>query len=152
GDIDGEGHITLNDPIQLLGYLFQGAPAKLGCEKAADANDDGELDLGDALAILFAMFLGDLLPEPFASGLCGVDPTDDELPCDHYFPCGWPAEWKNDAGLEFIYVEPGTFLMGSPPDELGRSSDETLHQVTLTCGYYMGKYKVTQDQWLAVMK
>ncbi|MBO7108449.1 MAG: SUMF1/EgtB/PvdO family nonheme iron enzyme, partial [Verrucomicrobia bacterium] len=50
-----------------------------------------------------------------------------------------------------IYIEPGTFMMGSPEDELGRYNDETLHQVTLTRGYWMGKYEVTQAQYEAVM-
>ena len=53
--------------------------------------------------------------------------------------------------LDLIWIEPGTFLMGSPEDELGRRDNETQHQVTLTKGYWMGKYKVTQAQYHAVM-
>jgi formylglycine-generating enzyme required for sulfatase activity len=41
--------------------------------------------------------------------------------------------------------------MGSPETEPGRSSNETQHQVTLTKGFYMGKYPVTQAQYQAVM-
>ncbi|MBP5760225.1 MAG: hypothetical protein J6W90_02455, partial [Verrucomicrobia bacterium] len=39
--------------------------------------------------------------------------------------------------LDMIWREPGTFMMGSPESEVGRSkfADETLHQVTLTQGY-----------------
>ena len=39
--------------------------------------------------------------------------------------------------------------MGSPTNEPDRDSDETQHQVTLT-GFKMGKYPVTQTQYLAV--
>jgi formylglycine-generating enzyme required for sulfatase activity len=53
--------------------------------------------------------------------------------------------------LDMIWIEPGTFMMGSPTDELGRDSDETQHQVTLTRGYWLGKYEVTQAQYEAVM-
>jgi len=53
--------------------------------------------------------------------------------------------------MELVYIEPGTFMMGSPRDERGRYSDEDQHQVTLTHGYYLGKYEVTQEQWEAVM-
>ena len=53
-----------------------------------------------------------------------------------------------DLGMNWI--EPGTFLMGSPEDELGRFDDETQHQVTLTKGYWLGKYEVTQAQYEAV--
>ena len=53
--------------------------------------------------------------------------------------------------LEMIWVEPGTFTMGSPTSEAGRSSDETEHNVTLTKGFYLGKYEVTQAQYEIVM-
>ncbi|MDL2286706.1 formylglycine-generating enzyme family protein, partial [Desulfococcaceae bacterium OttesenSCG-928-F15] len=43
------------------------------------------------------------------------------------------------------------FLMGSPKDEEGRSSDERLHGVRLTRDFYLGKYLVTQAQWKAVI-
>jgi formylglycine-generating enzyme required for sulfatase activity len=42
--------------------------------------------------------------------------------------------------------------MGSPESERGRHpTTETQHQVTLTRDYYIGKYEVTQQQWVAVM-
>jgi formylglycine-generating enzyme required for sulfatase activity len=41
--------------------------------------------------------------------------------------------------------------MGSPGGETGRNSDETLHLVTLTKGFYMGKYEVTQAQYKELM-
>jgi formylglycine-generating enzyme required for sulfatase activity len=41
--------------------------------------------------------------------------------------------------------------MGSPTTEAGRGSDETQHQVTLTNGFYLGKYEVTQAQYETVM-
>jgi len=53
--------------------------------------------------------------------------------------------------LDMIWIEPGTFIMGSPGDELGRLEDESQHQVTLTQGYWLGKYEVTQGQYQAVM-
>ena len=55
------------------------------------------------------------------------------------------------ADLEMIWVEPGTFTMGSPTSEAGRSTDENETQVTLTQGFYLGKYEVTQAQYEAVM-
>jgi formylglycine-generating enzyme required for sulfatase activity len=56
-----------------------------------------------------------------------------------------------DLGLDMLWVKPGTFDMGSPPAEAGRGKDETQHQVTLTKGFYLGKYEVTQAQWEKVM-
>jgi formylglycine-generating enzyme required for sulfatase activity len=40
--------------------------------------------------------------------------------------------------------------MGSPPDEPGRGSDETLHQVTISKSFYMQTTLVTQGQWRKV--
>ena len=61
------------------------------------------------------------------------------------------VELNATVGLEMIWLEPGTFMMGSPETEANRSTDETQHQVTLTRGFYLGKYEVTQAQYEAVM-
>ena len=53
--------------------------------------------------------------------------------------------------LVMVGVRGGSFQMGSPTSERSRSDDETLHTVTLTRDYYVGKYEVTQAQWQAVM-
>ena len=55
------------------------------------------------------------------------------------------------ASMEFVWIEPGEFMMGSPASEIGRDDDETQHRVTLTKGFYLGKYEVTQGQWEEVM-
>ena len=55
------------------------------------------------------------------------------------------------AKMEMIYVGPGSFMMGSPESEDGRDNDETQHRVTLTKGFWLGKYEVTQSQWQSVM-
>lgn len=57
----------------------------------------------------------------------------------------------NAIGMTFVWIEPGTFLMGSPPDEPKRDGDEFQHPVTLTTGYYLQSTEVTQGQWQAVM-
>ncbi len=55
------------------------------------------------------------------------------------------------ADLDMIWVNPGTFMMGSPVNEMGHQDNETLHKVTLTKGFWMGKYEVTQAQYKAIM-
>ena len=57
---------------------------------------------------------------------------------------------KSETGIEMVWIKPGTFKMGSPANEPERFDDETQHQVTLTKGFYMGKYEVTQEQYKAV--
>jgi formylglycine-generating enzyme required for sulfatase activity len=53
--------------------------------------------------------------------------------------------------VEMVRIQGGNFMMGSPDNEPGRNVDETQHQVTLTKGFYMGKYPVTQKQYETVM-
>jgi formylglycine-generating enzyme required for sulfatase activity len=53
--------------------------------------------------------------------------------------------------MEMVWIEPGSFWMGSPEIEPGRKIDEIRHQVTLTQGYWMGKYEVTKAQWESLM-
>jgi formylglycine-generating enzyme required for sulfatase activity len=50
------------------------------------------------------------------------------------------------------WVPPGSFIMGSPPDEPGRDDDEgPAHWVTLTRGYWIADTPCTQAFWEAVM-
>ena len=57
-----------------------------------------------------------------------------------------------DVDLEMAWVEPGTFLLGSVESEPGRWDDEgPQHEVTLTRGFFLGKYAVTQEVWANVM-
>ena len=53
--------------------------------------------------------------------------------------------------MKFVWIPPGTFLMGSPKEEPERRDDEIQHKVTLTKGFYMGIYAVTQEQWVEIM-
>lgn len=57
----------------------------------------------------------------------------------------------NILGIELCWCPPGRFRMGSPPKEPGRRADESPVEVTLTRGFWMGKYEVTQGQWRSVM-
>ena len=57
----------------------------------------------------------------------------------------------NGLGMKFVWIPPGTFLMGSPKNEAERGNDEIQHKVTLTRGFYMGVHLVTQEQWQAVV-
>ena len=62
------------------------------------------------------------------------------------------ATWTNALGMEFVGVPAGSFVMGSPEDEEGRFDWEgPQREVTLSRGFWMGKYEVTQGEWEAVM-
>ena len=51
-----------------------------------------------------------------------------------------------------VFIPPGTFRMGSPPDELDRADWEGPQTaVTISRGFWMGKHEVTQGEYLALM-
>ncbi len=59
-----------------------------------------------------------------------------------------PATWREPVtGMDFVYIPPGRFTMGSPPGEPSRQDDEVEHEVEISRGFYLGRYEVTQEQW-----
>jgi len=59
---------------------------------------------------------------------------------------------QTEAPTNMVFVPPGTFRMGSPTNEVDRYSDEGPQTVvTISRGFWMGKYEVTQGEYLAVM-
>ena len=50
----------------------------------------------------------------------------------------------------FVWIEGGTFLMGSPETENWRIDDETQHEVTIS-GFWMSPYEVTQAEYERLM-
>jgi formylglycine-generating enzyme required for sulfatase activity len=64
-----------------------------------------------------------------------------------------PKQLTNSLGMKFVLIPAGTFLMGSPPDEAGRSTNEgPQHEVTITRPFYFAVYPVTQAQYQRIMR
>ena len=51
----------------------------------------------------------------------------------------------------FELVKSGSFVMGSAPDEPGRSPIEKQHPVKISYNYFISRYEVTQKQWEDLM-
>ncbi len=82
-------------------------------------------------------------------------PTALEYPRYFYTPENAPTgiysddEYKGNL-IAFRKVEnqaSATFSMGSPADEIGKMSNETQHQVTITKNYYAAVFETTQAQY-----
>ena len=67
-----------------------------------------------------------------------------------------------DADMEMVWIEPGTFLMGTTEEQEQLLRNKGLwidyienefpaHEVTISQGFWLGKYEVTQEQWVSVM-
>ncbi|MEM7233678.1 MAG: spondin domain-containing protein, partial [Planctomycetota bacterium] len=78
GDANLDTLTDISDVVTVLSATFLGGD--LNCEKAADVNDSGVIDISDPIWLLNFLFLdGPRPPSPF--GECGVDLTADELTC-----------------------------------------------------------------------
>ncbi|MBF0341218.1 MAG: formylglycine-generating enzyme family protein [Magnetococcales bacterium] len=73
----------------------------------------------------------------------------------------WPTaqaeplkEFTNSIGVVFVRIPAGSFQMGSDKmfDTEASNSELPRHAVTITKPFCLGKYELTQAQWVAVMK
>jgi formylglycine-generating enzyme required for sulfatase activity len=84
-----------------------------------------------------------------------VDDDGDGVPveedCNDEDARDQPGVVTEFAGLEMLCLAPDAFDMGSPEGELGRSLDESLHEVELTHPYYIGVNEITQEQFEVLM-
>jgi hypothetical protein len=87
GDCNSDNRVTISDPISVLmaTILTEEFDFEPSCEDACDGNDDGVLDLGDAVYLLGWMFRSGLLPPAPGPYIFGLDPTEDDLECT--MPC-----------------------------------------------------------------
>lgn len=54
---------------------------------------------------------------------------------------------EKNTEMEFVMINPGKFMMGTPPGEEGQFKGSYYHEVEITKPFYIGKYEVTQEQW-----
>jgi len=87
-------------------------------------------------------------PTVTPSPLPTVTPTWSGSP----WPTATPRPTVPPVPTNFVAVPAGTFVMGAPPGELCRRSDEVQHEVALTHGIRVQQTEVTQEQWLQVFE
>jgi dockerin type I repeat protein len=101
GDVNGDGVVTVSDSQGIYNYAVLGGDPPQ-CLKAADANDDGEVDISDISHIADSTIHLRLIPcPPFPDK--GLDPTPDFLTCESY---GGGSPLEDPEALIEIEVEP----------------------------------------------
>lgn len=60
-----------------------------------------------------------------------------------------PVAFENQVGMRFVLIPAGTFLMGTPSDEVRWSWETPQHEVTISRPFYMAIYEVTNGQYRA---
>ena len=123
-DFDGDGTVGFGDFL-LFAKAYNTSQARY------DLNGSGRVDFPDFLA--FVRVYGQKV---------GQVEKEKEITAD--LPGG--------AKMAFVYVRPGKFLMGSPDsDPWADTPEKPQHEVTITKGFYLGKYEATQGQWVVVI-
>ena len=149
-----------------LKTLRVGSSRSIASTLTKDAVLELQKDLPDTTICFYKQF----------SGFYEVDGTLEEV-CDHESPPparqsavptkGSKPAAKNEqsvakkeiafslgpgVSLELVLIPAGEFLMGSPAaDEAAFMAEQPQHRVRITRPFYLGKYKVTLQQWKAVM-
>jgi formylglycine-generating enzyme required for sulfatase activity len=76
-----------------------------------------------------------------------VDPTTHLSPIKKFY-----RALQLSPPTNMVFIAPNTFVMGSPETELHRQQNEGPQTtVTLTRGFWIGKYEVTQGEYLSVV-
>ena len=95
-----------------------------------------------ALTLLGACFLG----------MCLAAPAGQEAASRRAGACETIA-LPGGAAMDLVWIPAGTFLMGQKPEEQDAypNKETPQHPVTLSHGFWMGKYEVTKAQWQAII-
>jgi formylglycine-generating enzyme required for sulfatase activity len=166
GDCNQDGIVcgSVTDMIAIVNRCFQGGP-ELPCEDACDANDDGTVCGGvtDVIFLANYCFLGSGVPPSSPIGECGVDPTEDALPCLSPDACGSGAPSSdfiylgvNDRGFDehlrlrddmvMVEIPAGSFEQGDHFLDYG-GDELPVHTTTLSRPFLFGKFEITVAQY-----
>lgn len=150
GDITGNGNVNGVDLSAVLTSWGTNGQSEFG----ADINGDGTVDGLDLTVVLAGWG-----PCPSSLAWATViefqpDPsvvTDANLRAA-ITSTGLPWRVRDNASqIEMLLVPSGSYMRGcSPGDPHCQSWESPRHQVTLTAPFYLGRYEVTQAQWLAI--
>ena len=122
---------SLKMEITFTGILYSSTDG-VTWTKVEGATSPYLVSLEDAKKMLFCSKEEEQPANPLKPGENGTVPLSDTV------------------NLDMVWIEPGTFMMGSPSGEPFKSYNETQHEVTLTKGYWLGKYELTQEQYTAI--
>lgn len=53
---------------------------------------------------------------------------------------------RNHSGIDMVYIEPGTFIMGSKSE----GNHSPAREVSITRGFWIGRYEITQEQYMEI--
>ncbi len=131
-----------------------GLPAFAQSNCVEDLDGDGDVTAGD-IGVLLLKF-GPCETEPPGPWYTVLeqapDPAvvTDALARNRIIATGLPWRVRDQVtGIEMLLVPAGSFTMGrSPGDTEAYSDEDPAHPVTISSSFYLGRYEVTQQQWV----
>ena len=144
---------TTNPELELFGgAAITREAGQAWAEPGVEAHDARDGDITDQIVVTGTVDMnstGDLFTHLYRTGRR----RQHRHRHPHGHSDGHPlGRFERHRGDGYDLVSAGTFTMGSPTTEAGRQADrEDEHNVSLTRGFYLGKYEVTQAQYEAVM-
>lgn len=133
-----------------LALLFADWGCTANC--ASDVNSDRRVDAEDLALLLASWGSAGCPPVPHWATLIEQDPNPEVVkdPALRAAVISTGFAWRvlhTNSGIEMMLIPPGSFQRGSPYDLSGL----TDLSVTITRPFYLGRYEVTQDEWMRVM-
>ena len=156
GDIVNDRTVNGADLGTLLAYW---GPVTSGAFSiASDLNNDGDID-GSDLGILLA-YWGACPTANVPAWATLIEAMPDAAvvtdPALRTAIAATGLAWRvrdTATQIEMLLAPPGTFQMGCTASNLSGCNDDEnpTHSVTLTQAFYLGRYELTQGQWVAKM-
>ena len=161
-DVDGKPMFAVADTVAVADRTVVEGEAMPPLALPVGSGGDGELTYRlspEVPGLTFDAATWTLLGTPTEAGVYALtyrvedsDGDADELTFT-IVVAGMPSfegtvELPGGASMEFVWIEPGVFQMGS---NTGREAERPMHEVEISRGFWLGKYEITQGQWKSVM-
>ncbi len=152
GDLNADRSV---DGADLGTLLFAWGPAVP--QSPADLDGDGQVGGADLGLLLFGWGACPVFTPPWATLVeAQPDPAVVTDPSLRSAIAATGLAWRvldTGTGIEMLLVPPGTFLMGCSPsaEHACFEVENPVHTVSLSGAFYLGRYEVTQEQWISRM-
>ncbi|MBI4662564.1 MAG: formylglycine-generating enzyme family protein [Verrucomicrobia bacterium] len=132
------------------------APIRLEIERFAESSGAVEVNFAVSPGVIFRLYESRQLPNwrLWRTGVASTEVLRFPILADGAASAYFRLEIIPLRPLEqMAWIEPGEFVMGSPPDEVGRFLDKEEPQtyVELTRGFWISRFEVTQAEFKTVM-